>query len=134
MAYATSARIAKQVGPFAGFHKDREGMMKVISSTAMLFVISTQVLLQKIFFQLLQNAWDEAVELGEKYGVEMHRQPVLAPTGTIGFMMDCDTTGVEPDFSLTKVQKVGWWWQYGDCEPDRTTRALKNLGYTRQRK
>ncbi len=105
-AYATSAKIAKQVGPFAGFHKDREGTIRVLKQhrDAVRDVDAGQV--AEDLLSAAAEAWDEAVELGERYGVRNAQASVLAPTGTIGFMMDCDTTGVEPDFSLTKFKKL----------------------------
>ncbi|HMS30915.1 MAG TPA: vitamin B12-dependent ribonucleotide reductase [Candidatus Saccharibacteria bacterium] len=128
-AYATSARIAKQVGPFAGFNKDREGMMKVLSQHRDAVRDIDARLVAEDLLQAAAEAWDEAVELGERYGVRNSQASVLAPTGTIGFMMDCDTTGVEPDFSLTKYKKlVGG----GNMVIVNQTvpRALKKLGYT----
>ncbi len=127
-AYATSAKLAKQVGPFAGFHKDREGTIKVLKQhrDAVRDVDAGQV--AEDLLSAAAEAWDEAVELGERYGVRNSQASVLAPTGTIGFMMDCDTTGVEPDFSLTKFKKlVGG----GNMVIVNQTipRALRNMGY-----
>lgn len=104
--YATSARLAKQVGPFAGFNKDREGMMKVLSQHRDAVRDIDARLVAEDLLSAAAEAWDEAVELGERYGVRNSQASVLAPTGTIGFMMDCDTTGIEPDFSLTKYKKL----------------------------
>src|SRR5581483_8332049 len=76
------------------------------------------------------NAWDEAVELGERYGVRNSQASVLAPTGTIGLMMDCDTTGIEPDLGLVKVKKLvggGTMSIVNQTVP----RALRALGYTK---
>src|SRR6202012_5763813 len=77
------------------------------------------------------TAWDEAVELGELYGVRNSQASVLAPTGTIGLMMDCDTTGIEPDLGLVKVKKLvggGTMHIVNQTVP----RALKALGYTEE--
>ena len=63
------------------------------------------------------KAWDDAVELGEKYGYRNAQTTVIAPTGTIGLVMDCDTTGVEPDFALVKFKKLIWWWLFQDHQP-----------------
>lgn len=104
--YATSARLAKQVGPFAGFNKDREGMMKVLSQHRDAVRDIDARLVAEDLLSAAAECWDEAVELGERYGVRNSQASVLAPTGTIGFMMDCDTTGIEPDFSLTKFKKL----------------------------
>src|SRR5664279_631410 len=76
-----------------------------------------------------QEAWDNAVELGERYGVRNSQATVLAPTGTIGLMMDCDTTGIEPDLALTKAKKLvggGTMFIVNQTIP----RALRQLGYT----
>lgn len=105
-AYATSAKIAKQVGPFAGFHKDREGMIKVLRQHRDAVRDVDAAMVAEDLLSAAAEAWDDAIELGEKYGVRNSQASVLAPTGTIGFMMDCDTTGVEPDFSLTKFKKL----------------------------
>lgn len=126
--YATSARLAKQVGPFAGFNKDREGMMKVLQQHRDAVRDIDARLVAEDLLSAAAECWDEAVELGERYGVRNSQASVLAPTGTIGFMMDCDTTGVEPDFSLTKFKKlVGG----GNMVIVNQTipRALKTLGY-----
>jgi ribonucleoside-diphosphate reductase alpha chain len=130
-AYATSARIARKVGPFAGYHKDREGMIKVLRQhrTAVDDIDAT-----KVAEQLLSSAataWDDAVELGELYGVRNSQATLLAPTGTIGLMMDCDTLGVEPDLGLVKVKKLvggGTMHIVNQTVP----RALKALGYTQK--
>ena len=76
-----------------------------------------------------QEAWDDAVELGERYGVRNSQATVLAPTGTIGLMMDCDTTGIEPDLALTKAKKLvggGTMFIVNQTIP----RALHKLGYS----
>lgn len=128
-AYATSARIAKQVGTFAGFNKDREGMLKVLGQHRDAVRDIDARLVAEDLLSAAAEAWDEAVELGERYGVRNSQATVLAPTGTIGFMMDCDTTGVEPDFSLTKYKKlVGG----GNMVIVNQTvgRALRTMGYS----
>ena len=105
-AYATSAKIAGRVGPFAGYHKDRKNMIEVIR---MHRAEVTRIDARKVSEDLLSaatSAWDEAVESGELYGFRNSQATVLAPTGTIGLMMDCDTTGVEPDFALTKFKSL----------------------------
>ena len=129
-AYATSAKIAKVVGPFAGYHKDQEGMNKVLR---MHREEVSKIDASKVREDLLSAAaaaWDEAVELGERYGVRNSQATLLAPTGTIGLMMDCDTTGIEPDLGLTKVKKLvggGTMFIVNQTVP----RALKALGYNR---
>lgn len=128
-AYATSARIAKQVGPFAGFSKDREGTIRVLKQHRDAVRDIDARLVAEDLLSAAAEAWDDAVELGERYGIRNSQATVLAPTGTIGFMMDCDTTGIEPDFSLTKYKKlVGG----GNMVIVNQTvsRALRKLGYS----
>ena len=88
----------------------------------------TLSLVTEDLLQAAATAWDEAVELGERYGVRNSQASVLAPTGTIGLMMDCDTTGIEPDLGLVKVKKLvggGTMSIVNQTVP----RALKALGY-----
>jgi ribonucleoside-diphosphate reductase alpha chain len=127
-AYATSARIAAKVGPFAGFHKDREGMIRVLKMHREAVSSIDASYVQEELLSAAANAWDEAVELGELYGVRNSQASVLAPTGTIGLMMDCDTTGIEPDLGLVKFKKLvggGTMTIVNQTVP----RALKALGY-----
>ncbi|HEX8181987.1 MAG TPA: vitamin B12-dependent ribonucleotide reductase [Candidatus Saccharimonadales bacterium] len=105
-AYATSARMAQKVGPFAGFHKDREGMLRVLRKHREAVSNINAGLVQEELLSAAASAWDDAVELGELYGVRNSQASVLAPTGTIGLMMDCDTTGIEPDLGLVKFKKL----------------------------
>lgn len=128
--YATSARVAKRVGPFAGYKKDSEGMNRVLRKHRDAVNDIDASLVSEDLLSAAAEVWDDAVELGEKYGVRNSQASVLAPTGTIGFMMDCDTTGVEPDFSLTKFKTlVGG----GNMIIVNQTipRALKTLGYSK---
>lgn len=128
-AYATSAKISKRVGAFAGYEKDKEGMNRVLRKHRAAVNDINAALVSEELLQAAANSWDEAVELGQKYGVRNSQATLLAPTGTIGFMMDCDTTGIEPDFSLTKYKTlVGG----GNMVIVNQTvpRALKNLGYS----
>jgi len=127
-AYATSAKIANRVGPFAGFHKDRENMLDVLKMHRAEISNIDAGLVYEELLNAAVNAWDEAVELGEIYGVRNAQASVLAPTGTIGLMMDCDTTGIEPDLGLVKVKKLvggGTMSIVNQTIP----RALKTLGY-----
>ena len=127
--YATSAKIARKVGPFAGFNKDRDGMLQVLRMHREAVKHIDASLAAEDLLSAAATAWDEAVELGEQYGVRNSQASVLAPTGTIGLMMDCDTTGIEPDLGLVKVKKlVGG----GSMSIVNQTvpRALKALGYT----
>jgi ribonucleoside-diphosphate reductase alpha chain len=128
-AYAQSARVAERLGPFPGYAVNREPMLNVIRMhrDAMRGVKPEHV--QTELFMGAQEAWDNALELGEKYGFKNSQVTVLAPTGTIGFMMDCDTTGIEPDLALVKLKKlVGG----GVIKIVNNTvpQALMKLGYT----
>ncbi len=129
-AYATSARIANIVGPFAGFRKDREAMINVLKMHRAEVSKIDASLASEELLSAAASAWDEAVELGSQYGVRNSQASVLAPTGTIGLMMDCDTTGIEPDLGLVKVKKLvggGTMSIVNQTVP----RALKALGYTK---
>ena len=131
-AYAQSARIARDHGgPFAGYEKNREPFLRVMRKhrAALKDVDRTRV--PKPLYESAREAWDECVDLGERHGYRNAQATVLAPTGTIGFMMDCDTTGVEPDIALVKYKKlVGG----GLMKIVNTTvpMALERLGYTAQ--
>jgi ribonucleoside-diphosphate reductase alpha chain len=128
-AYATSARLARKVGPFAGYHKDRDNMLRVLRMHREAVGGIDAGLVSEDLLNAAATAWDEAVELGELYGVRNSQASVLAPTGTIGLMMDCDTTGVEPDLGLVKVKKLvggGTMSIVNQTVP----RALKALGYS----
>jgi ribonucleoside-diphosphate reductase alpha chain len=130
-AYATSAKIAKRVGPFAGYEKDKAGMNRVLRKHRDAVRDIDASFVPEELLSAAANAWDEAVELGAKQGVRNSQASVLAPTGTIGFMMDCDTTGVEPDFSLTKYKTLvggGSMVIVNQTIP----RALKTLGYSKE--
>ena len=105
-AYATSAKIAHLVGPFSGFLKDREAMINVIQMHRREVSQIDAGLVSEELLSAAATVWDEAVELGERYGVRNSQVSLLAPTGTIGLMMDCDTTGIEPDLGLVKVKKL----------------------------
>jgi ribonucleoside-diphosphate reductase alpha chain len=130
-AYATSAKIAKRVGAFSGYEKDKDGMIRVLKKHRKAVDGINAALVSEELLQAATNSWDEAVEIGTKYGVRNAQASVLAPTGTIGFMMDCDTTGIEPDFSLTKYKTLvggGSMVIVNQTVP----RALANLGYTQK--
>jgi len=105
-AYAQSARIAREVGPFEGYAVNRQPMLRVIGKhREAAYRIPTENIEQPLI-QAARRAWDEAHELGAMHGYRNGQATVLAPTGTIGFMMDCDTTGVEPDIALVKYKKL----------------------------
>ena len=106
-AYRTSAELARSVGPFPGFAKNREPMLEVMR---MHRDAVKKIEVNKIPSELRYlvneawDCWDEAVKLGEQHGFRNSQMTVLAPTGTIAFMMDCDTTGIEPDIALVKYK------------------------------
>ena len=129
-AYATSARLAKRVGPFTGYDKDVQGMNKVLRMHREEVKKINPAMAAEELLSAAASAWDEAVELTELYGVRNSQATVLAPTGTIGLMMDCDTTGIEPDLGLVKVKKLvggGTMHIVNQTVP----RALKALGYNK---
>lgn len=130
-AYATSAKLAKRVGPFAGFRKDREGMLNVLRMHRNEVSSIDAGLVSEELLNAAASAWDEAVELGEIYGVRNSQASVLAPTGTIGLMMDCDTTGIEPDFALVKHKNLVGGGSMAIINQT-VPRALKNLGYNKE--
>jgi ribonucleoside-diphosphate reductase alpha chain len=105
-AYAQSARIAREVGPFEGFAVNRRPMLRVIGKHREAAYRIPGEHVEPALIQAARRAWDEAHELGAVHGYRNGQATVLAPTGTIGFMMDCDTTGVEPDIALVKYKKL----------------------------
>jgi ribonucleoside-diphosphate reductase alpha chain len=130
-AYAQSARIAAALGPFEGFAGNAEPMMQVMRKhrDAMKRIDPAHAPLDLL--QAGKRSWDEVVELGDVHGLRNSQISVLAPTGTIAFMMDCDTTGVEPDIALVKYKKLvggGMIKIVNNTVP----RALKRLGYDRE--
>jgi ribonucleoside-diphosphate reductase alpha chain len=129
--YAVSARVARRVGPFAGFHKDRDNMLRVLRMHREEVSKIDASLVSEDLLSAAASAWDEAVHLGELYGVRNSQASVLAPTGTIGLMMDCDTTGIEPDLGLVKHKKlVGG--STMSIVNQTVPRALRALGYNEQ--
>ena len=128
-AYAQSSRIAERMGPFPGYAVNREPMLDVIRMhrDAMRGIKPEHV--QTELFMAAQESWDTALTHGEKHGFKNSQVTVLAPTGTIGFMMDCDTTGIEPDLALVKYKKLvggGLIKIVNNTVPQ----ALMKLGYT----
>jgi ribonucleoside-diphosphate reductase alpha chain len=106
-AYAQSARVARDHGgPFAGFETNREPFLRVMRKHRDAVNEISAKHVPADLYGGAKQAWDEAVELGEDFGYRNAQATVLAPTGTIGFMMDCDTTGVEPDIALVKYKKL----------------------------
>ncbi|HEY7446357.1 MAG TPA: vitamin B12-dependent ribonucleotide reductase [Vicinamibacterales bacterium] len=106
-AYAQSSRIARDHGgPFAGYARNREPFLRVMRKHRDALRDVNQKNVPGELYGAARQSWDEAVRLGEAHGYRNAQATVLAPTGTIGFMMDCDTTGVEPDIALVKYKKL----------------------------
>jgi ribonucleoside-diphosphate reductase alpha chain len=104
--YAQSARIAERMGPFGGYPRNRDAMIDVIRMHRDSLRPIKEEAVQPSLLRAAQKSWDDALELGEKFGYKNSQVSVLAPTGTIGFMMDCDTTGIEPDLALVKQKRL----------------------------
>ena len=139
-AYATSAEIASSKGPFNGYTKNRQPFMKVMNMHRdQAYRIDEQggpgmtgdgpSGVPNDLVRAARQDWDLAVELGEKYGYRNSQSTVLAPTGTIGLLMDCDTTGIEPDFALVKFKKLAGG-GYFKIVNQSVPAALERLGYT----
>ena len=144
VSYATSAEIAAELGPFSGYGRNSEHMLRVIrnhrraaySHDAGYEALNVRpVPLDAAhcpdpeLVTLARGAWDEALSLGEKHGFRNAQTTVIAPTGTIGLVMDCDTTGIEPDFALVKFKKLaggGYFKIINQSVPA----ALAKLGYS----
>ncbi|MBM6546048.1 vitamin B12-dependent ribonucleotide reductase [Janibacter sp. YIM B02568] len=131
-AYKRSAELAGVIGPYNGYARNADAHKRVMRKhQAANDQIRTMHTMDKDIHAYATKAWDAVVKVGEKQGYRNAQASVLAPTGTIGFMMDCDTTGIEPDFSLVKFKKlVGG----GSMQIVNLTipRALKKLGYTQE--
>ncbi len=128
-AYAQSARIAERMGPFRGYAANREPMLDVIRMHREAVRAFRPENVQPPLMLAAQEAWNTALEHGEKHGYKNSQVTVLAPTGTIGFMMDCDTTGIEPDLALVKHKRLvggGLIKIVNNTVPQ----ALMRLGYT----
>ena len=141
-AYATSAEMARELGPFARYDDNKQHMLRVMRNHRYAAYNSTdnfdgleihppgidQIQCPDYLLSAACNSWDKAVEMGEKYGYRNAQTTVIAPTGTIGLVMDCDTTGIEPDFALVKFKKLsggGYFKIINQAVPE----ALSNLGY-----
>jgi ribonucleoside-diphosphate reductase alpha chain len=142
--YATSAEMADKLGPFPGYKKNREHMLRVMRNhrraaynerTGYEKVATPPVPLDHVscpdqtLIAHAKAAWDRALTLGEKHGYRNAQATVIAPTGTIGLVMDCDTTGIEPDFALVKFKKLaggGYFKIINRAVPE----ALRTLGYS----
>jgi ribonucleoside-diphosphate reductase alpha chain len=106
-AYAQSARVARDHGgPFPGYERNREAMLRVMRKHRSALKDINRTHVPKPLYERAKLVWNDCVELGEQFGFRNAQATVLAPTGTIGFMMDCDTTGVEPDIALVKYKKL----------------------------
>jgi ribonucleoside-diphosphate reductase alpha chain len=143
VSYATSAEMAKELGPFPGYARNRDHMLRVMRNHRRAAqgtggyegVNVAPVALDAAgcpdarLVDLARAAWDEALTLGEQHGYRNAQATVIAPTGTIGLVMDCDTTGIEPDFALVKFKKLaggGYFKIINQSVPA----ALEKLGYT----
>ena len=128
-AYRASAKIAEQMGPFAGYAPNRDAMLRVMRKHRAAADQIDANLIPEGLLQAAKSSWDEAIALGEEHGYRNAQASVLAPTGTIGLMMDCDTTGIEPDLALVKTKKLvggGTMQIVNQTVP----RALRKLGYS----
>ena len=143
MTWKTSAKMAKELGAFTSFERNQKPMLNVISNHAFAAgvgdsfqglsiippVIDWTLLSQNEITERSKKIWNEALKLGRKYGYRNAQTTVIAPTGTIGLYMDCDTTGIEPDFALVKYKKLaggGYFKIINRSVP----LALSNLGYS----
>ncbi|HSQ36680.1 MAG TPA: vitamin B12-dependent ribonucleotide reductase [Acidimicrobiia bacterium] len=144
VAYSTSAEMASVLGPFARFDENRADMLRVIRNHRRAAYDAPQEEYEGISHRVVgidplycpgalleaaRRAWDSAVDMGEQYGYRNAQTTCLAPTGTIGLQMDCDTTGVEPDFALVKFKKLagGGYFKIANQSVDP---ALRSLGYS----
>jgi ribonucleotide reductase alpha subunit len=127
--YATSAVTAARMGPFAGYAENEEHMLRVLNMHREAAAEIDETLVPAELLSAAQQSWDEACDNAAIHGVRNSQASVLAPTGTIGLLMDCDTTGIEPDLGLVKTKKLvggGTMSIVNQTIP----RALRRLGYT----
>ncbi|MEO7092797.1 MAG: vitamin B12-dependent ribonucleotide reductase, partial [Polyangiales bacterium] len=127
-AYRASAEMAATRGPFAGFAKNREPMLRVMNMHRDAAYAIDRDACPPALFEAACKDWDDAVAYGMKHGYRNAQATVLAPTGTIGLLMDCDTTGIEPDFALVKFKKLAGG-GYFKIVNQSVPRALRKLGY-----
>ncbi|HWD27790.1 MAG TPA: vitamin B12-dependent ribonucleotide reductase [Rhizomicrobium sp.] len=143
VSYATSAEMAGELGPFPEYAKNKDAMLRVMRNhrraahgdktgyeglSTLPVPLDLAAVANKELAFAAQRAWDDAVSLGEGFGYRNAQSTVIAPTGTIGLVMDCDTTGVEPDFALVKFKKLaggGYFKIINRCVPE----ALATLQY-----
>jgi len=144
--YATSAEMSRCLGPFQRFDANREHMLRVIRNhrraaydapkneyeglTVKPYTINQEEC-PNYLLEAAQESWDRALNEGERFGLRNAQVTVIAPTGTIGLVMDCDTTGIEPDFALVKFKKLAGG-GYFKIVNQSLQKALKRLGYTEQ--
>jgi ribonucleoside-diphosphate reductase alpha chain len=129
VAYETSAEMAMSKGPFPGFAHNREPMLKVMNKHRAAAYRLEDAGVDGPVHNEARACWDRAVALGKNHGYRNAQATVLAPTGTIGLLMDCDTTGIEPDFALVKFKKLAGG-GYFKIVNGSVPRALRNLGYS----
>ncbi|MCA9371237.1 MAG: vitamin B12-dependent ribonucleotide reductase, partial [Candidatus Peregrinibacteria bacterium] len=142
--YATSAEMAEKLGPFHGYERNKEHMLRVIRNHRRVAYDAPENEYEKLhvkpvgidqnvcpdyMLEPAKECWDRALALGEKHGYRNAQTTVIAPTGTIGLLMDCDTTGVEPDFALVKFKKLAGG-GYMKIANQSVKPALVNLGYS----
>ena len=127
-AYALSAEMAAVKGPFQGYAPNRESMLEVMRMHRDSVGNIERDLAPADLLAAAHDAWDRAVRYGEQHGYRNAQATVLAPTGTIGLLMDCDTTGVEPDFALIKFKKLAGGGSFKIVNQS-VPRALRKLGY-----
>jgi len=128
-AYRTSSEMAAVKGAFSGYEKNRQPMLRVMNKHRAATYQINPDLCPPDLLHAAQKVWNEVVEMGERDGYRNAQATVLAPTGTIGLFMDCDTTGIEPDFALVKFKKLaggGYFKIINNSVP----RTLETLGYT----
>ena len=144
VSYATSAEMAGELGPFPEYAANRDAMLRVVRNHARAargesagyerlaiapVPLDVAAIAQKDLAHAASRAWDDALAMGKEFGFRNAQATVIAPTGTIGLVMDCDTTGVEPDFALVKFKTLaggGYFKIINRCVPE----ALANLGYS----
>ncbi len=146
VSYATSAEMAKELGPFDGYAKNKDHMLRVMRNhrraaqgesagyeglSIMPVPLDIAHCTDKALVKAAKKAWETALMLGEKYGYRNAQSTCIAPTGTIGLVMDCDTTGIEPDFALVKFKKLAGG-GYFKIINQQVPSALKTLGYTQK--
>jgi ribonucleoside-diphosphate reductase alpha chain len=143
VAYATSAEMARELGPFPGYAKNAEAMGRVIRNhrraaygeetgyeglSVKPVPLNAEACPERVLIKAAKSAWDRALQLGNEHGYRNAQASVIAPTGTIGLVMDCDTTGIEPEFAIVKFKKLaggGYFKIINRTVPE----ALRTLGY-----